>query len=164
MKLLTDAPTRLTKAQIDRIRSLETRSGRISAKKVVEDARRPSSPLHKLFDWRVRAAAERWWLHRARQIIGLVQYEVTTSTTVVHVPAYVANGRGEGYRSTVSLKADTVAARESLIYTLEVAAGHVRRALDLAGPLGLQGEIDELLQRIVGVQRVARGQGEAGPE
>jgi len=149
---------KLTKAQIARVRSLETGDRQISARRVLNDARKPASPLHTLFNWDVKASAERWWLHRARLIIGAVQIQVTHGETIIKVPCYVVDRsvKGDGYRSVVALKADTASARESLVYTLETAAGHIRRAYDLAGPLGLQREIDSLLAQIAGVQRIAR--------
>jgi len=54
------------------------------------------------------------------------------------------------------MKGDSESARESLVYTLETAAGHLRRAYDLAGPLGLQKEIDALLQEVAGVARIVQ--------
>jgi hypothetical protein len=122
---------------------------------VVEAARSRSSPLHKLFDWNIKKAAEEWWLQRGRVILGAVEIHVTTKRFSYKTSAYMRDTTAkEGYRSVVALKADTVNARESLIYTLETAAGHLRRALDLAVPLGLSREVDDLLQRIAGVQRV----------
>jgi hypothetical protein len=124
----------------------------------VQAARDRRSPLHDLFDWSVKEAAEKWWLHQARVIIGAVEIHVTTEQFSYKASAYMRDttADGQGYRSTVSLKADTPNARESLIFTLETAAGHLRRALDLAVPLGLAGEVDELLARVAGVQRVVR--------
>jgi len=122
----------------------------------VKAARDRRSPLHDLFDWNVKAAAEKYWLHQARVVIGAVEIHVTTEQFSYKASAYMVDmtAEGQGYRSTVALKADTANARESLVYTLETAAGHLRRALDLAVPLGLSHEVDDLLQRIAGVQRI----------
>lgn len=148
---------RLTQAQLAHIKSLENKKGQISARRVVEDAKKAGSPLHSLFNWDLRHAAERWWLHRARLIIGAVTIQVTHNETVIKAPCYVVDTSQEGgYRSVVSMKTDTASARESLVYTLEVAAGHLRRAYDLAAPLGLSGEIDRLLAQIAGVARVVK--------
>lgn len=148
---------KLTQAQLAHIKSLEDRSGRITAPRVVADARKASSPLHALFNWNVKHAAERWWLHRARLVIGAVTIQATHNHSVVKAPCYVVEvgAEGGGYRSVMSLRGDTVSARESLVYTLETAAGHLRRAYDLAVPLGLTGEIDALLTQIAGVKRMA---------
>lgn len=149
---------KLTQAQLARINGLENRKGQISARRLLDDAKLARSPLHSLFNWDLKHAAERWWLHRARLIIGAVTIQVTYEHSVVKSPCYVVDtsAKGEGYRNVVSLKKDTASARESLVYTLEIASGHLRRAYDLAGPLGLADEIDGLLEQIAGVARVAR--------
>jgi hypothetical protein len=54
------------------------------------------------------------------------------------------------------MQRDPAQARESLVYTLETAAGHLRRAYDLAVPLGLSKEIDRLLAQIAGVARIVK--------
>lgn len=146
---------KLTQAQIATITALEDSEGRITPQQVVEAARDEASPLHGLFDWDAASAAERWWLHQAREILGAVKVQVTTQQAVISAPCYVVDteAEGAGYRSVASLKKNPASARESLIYTLEVAAGHVRRAFDLAGPLGLQDEVDRLLKQITGLQR-----------
>lgn len=149
---------KLTQAQIARIKELENRKGQLTARRLLDDAKKPRSPLHSLFNWDIQHAAERWWLHRARCIIGAVTIQVTHQDTVVKAPCYVVDTtrKGDGYRSVVSMKADTDSARESLVYTLETAAGHLRSAYDLAGPLGLQNEIDRLLASVAGVVKIAQ--------
>lgn len=149
---------KLTKAQIKHVESLEDASGSITAERVLADAKRTASPLHSLFDWDAKKAARQHWLHIARKVIGAVQYEHKHHNTVVLKPTYVnlpgANGRG--YQRIDALREDPEQSRTSLIYTLEVASGHLRRAFDLAGPLGLQREIDSLLVQVAGVQRIAK--------
>lgn len=147
---------KFTQAQLAHIKTLEDRSGRLTAPRLVADAKRSRSPLHSLFNWHVKHAAERWWLHRARVIIGAVTIQVTYNHTVIKAPCYIVDTsvQGGGYRSVVALKGDSDSARESLTFTLEVAAGHLRRAYDLAVPLGLTKEIDDLLARIAGVARI----------
>lgn len=149
---------RLTQEQIDRLHSLANERGQLTPSSVVEDAKRNNSPLHDLFQWNTKRAAEIYWLHRARQIIGAVTVVVTNNQTTIKAPMYVRDpeATGEGYRSVAALRGDPVNARESLIYTLEIAAGHLRRALDLAEPLGLTSEIDQLIAQVAGVQRVLR--------
>lgn len=147
---------KLTQAQLARIKGLENTKGQITARSVLDDAKLTRSPLHALFNWDVKHAAERWWLHRARLIIGAVSIQVTHNHTVLKSPMYVVDtsAKGDGYRSIASMKTDTASARESLVYTLETAAGHLRRAYDLAAPLGLQREIDALLAQIAGVTKI----------
>jgi hypothetical protein len=148
---------KLTEEQIARLKTLESERGELVPSRVVEDAKDKASPLHDLFEWNVKKAAHSHWIQRAREVIGAVTVLVTSTSTVIKAPMYVRDteANGEGYRSVQALRQDPVSARQSLIYTLEVAAGHIRRARDLSHSLGLEREIDELLDRIVGVQQRA---------
>ncbi len=148
---------KLTQAQIARIKALETKHGRLSARRLVEDAKSKRSPLHSLFPWNLRKAAEITWLARARDIIGAVKYVHHTTDHTIKAPAYVfdPSQKGGGYQSVAVMRADPSSARESLIFTLKIASGHIRRAFDLAGPLGLEAEVDQLLAQIAGLMRVA---------
>jgi hypothetical protein len=149
---------KLTQAQLARIKALENSKGQITARRVLEEARQERSPLHPLFNWDVKHAAERWWLHRARLVIGAVSIQVTHNHAVIKAPCYVVDTsvKGEGYRNVVAMKSDVASSRESLVYTLEMAAGQLRRAYDLAVPLKLTREIDTLLAQIAGVARIAQ--------
>ena len=146
---------KLTDAQIKRVQELETAQGRITPGAVVEDAKERSSPLHSLFEWNKANAAEAHWLQVAREVIGSVTLIVTTTEHTIKAPHYVRDpdARGQGYRSVSALNSEPDSAREALVFALQVAAGHLRRAQDLAAPLGMQAEIDDLLMQIAGVQR-----------
>jgi hypothetical protein len=149
---------KLTEAQQAHLMSLETEGRRLTPALVVEDAKQKKSPLHDLFEWNTAAAAYQHWLDTAREIIGSVRVVVTTREYSVKAPGYVRDldADGQGYQHTSALKRDPATARESLIYTLEVAAGHLRRAYDLSLALGLEAEIDALLTQVAGVQRSIR--------
>lgn len=154
---------RLTQTQLAHIRTLEDKHGRLTARRVLADARKPKSPLHTLSVWRgwnVNRLAEIQLLHCARLVIGAVTYQETHHHRVITLPVYPVDpsskASGGGYRNMVALRSDPDSARESLVYTLEVAAGHLRRAYDLAAPFGLTKAIDALLAQIVGVQRIAQ--------
>ncbi len=144
----------LTQAQIEAIRSLEDESGRVTPQQVVTAARDKASPLHDLFDWNAKEAAGKWWLHQAREVIGAVRIQIVNTESAVKAPMYVKDteSAGAGYRSVASMRDDPAAARESLIYTLTVASGHLRRAYDLAKPLGLESEIEALVAHITGLR------------
>lgn len=145
---------KLTQAQIAAVRALEDADGNVQPRQVFEAAKHKANPLHGLYDWNVKRAAEKHWLHISRLIIGAVTVQVVTTEFTYKAPAYVSSGQGEGYRSVVVLKNDPTVARESLIHCLEVSAGHLRRALDLAAPLGLSDEIDQLIAQVMSVRRV----------
>jgi len=151
---------KLTQAQLAHIQSLEDRFGRITRHRLLADARKPKSPLHSLSVWRgwdKTKLAETQLLHCADLVIGAVTYQYTHNERVIDTPKYVVDRsvKTGGHRNAIAMRADPNAARESLIYTLEIAAGHLRRAYDLAAPLGLVKEIDSLLAQIAGVKRLA---------
>lgn len=146
---------KLTEQQVATLKALEDSTGRLTPDDVVTAAKSKKSPLHDLFEWDDAAAASIQRIAQAREVIGAVRYVHSTTTATVRSPHYVRDPEadGQGYRSVTELRKDPAQARESLIYTLEVAAGHVRRAYDLAEPLGLSMEVDALLEQIVGLQR-----------
>lgn len=149
---------KLTEKQIARLRSLESKRGELLPSQVVADAKLKSSPLHSLFIWDKDKAAAKHWIQTAREIIGSVTVLHQTTEYTVKASGYVRDpqAKGEGYRSVTALRDDPVNARESLVYTLEVASGHLRRAMDLAEPLGMSKEIDQLLAQVAGVQRLIK--------
>jgi len=149
---------KLTEKQVARLHSLADKNGRLLPSNVVADAKQKGSPLHALFVWDTKKAAEKHWLQTAREIIGSVTVIYQTNEYTTTGVEYVRDpqAKGEGYRSVTALRDDPVNARESLIYTLEVASGHLRRAMDLAQPLGLSTEIDQLLAQVAGVQRLVK--------
>jgi hypothetical protein len=154
---------KLSDAQVAAVRSLEDKQGRVTPQQVLRAARAKTNPLHGLFDWNAKAAAEKWWLHQARLIIGAVTLVVETTEHRIARPVYVVDteAEGAGYRAVSELKSDPESARSSLVYTLEVAAGHLRRAYDLAGPLGLSADVDALVHQILGLVQRAQGKKKA---
>ena len=147
---------KLTQEQIAAVRALEDSGGNVSARQILDAAKDKANPLHSLFDWNVKRAAEKYWLHQARLVIGAVTVQVVTTEFTYKTSAYVSSGQGEGYRSVIALKSDEQASRESLIHCLEVSRGHLKRALDLAMPLGLSDQIDHLIEQTMAVARIVR--------
>lgn len=151
---------KLTQVQLAHIASLEDRNGRVSPRRLLADAQKPKSPLHSLSVWRNwdrNRLADIQLLHCAQLVLGAATVQVTHNHTVIKSPLYVVDRsvKGGSYRNIVKLKDDVAASRESMVYTLETAAGHLRRAYDLAPALGLTREIDALLAQIAGVKRLA---------
>ncbi len=151
---------KLTDEQERAIHAIADEEGRLTPAQVVEAAKSKASPLHSLFEWDKGKAAYQHWLNVARDVIGAVKIAVTINQAIIRAPHFVhdPDAPGQGYRSTVMLRKDLISARQSLIYTLEVAAGHVKRGYDLAAQLGLEGEVDALIERIAGLQRVLKSE------
>lgn len=145
---------KLTEAQIARIASLETDGRRLTPAAVVEDAKKKSSPLHPLFQWNQGRAAYAHWIQTAREIIGSVTVVVETHERTFKAVGYTKDPDTKvGYRATTAMRANPEVSRQSLINTLEVAAGHLRRAYDLSAALGLQDEVEGLVQQVLGLKR-----------
>ena len=49
---------------------------RLKPKEIVEEAKNPKSPLHDYFEWDVREAAQKYWLHQARNLANVVYVEI----------------------------------------------------------------------------------------
>jgi hypothetical protein len=53
-----------------RIESLKDKNGHVTRERVIEDARNPTSPLHRHFTWDDTKAADKWRLYQARKLIN----------------------------------------------------------------------------------------------
>jgi hypothetical protein len=146
---------KLTPEQIARIQSLENELGQLTPDAVLADAKSKASPLHTLFEWDKAKAAQAYWLDCAREVIRTVKMVVTTEQVTCRTVVYVRDpdaGPDQGYRRVDALKSDPVSARQVLIDELTRAAGNIMRARNLAIALGLVSEVDDLLERIVGLR------------
>ncbi len=104
-------------AELKRI--ADDHGGVLRACDVVEEARRVVSPLHSRFEWDDSAAAEKWRIEQAGQLIRVsVQYlQINGETTSVRAFVSLRSDRAEdggGYRQTVSVLSDD-AYREQLL-------------------------------------------------
>ena len=148
---------RITKPIRDRLASLEQAHGRLTPSVVVTDAKKKTSPLHCLFVWDMKTAAERYWLDRAREIIQNVKLVASqTETVVIDAPHYVrdplAGPSEQGYVSIDVLRGDPQLARASLRIEFERVIGALARARSIAVALGLQGEVEDLLVHVIRVR------------
>lgn len=135
------------KARLEQIRAKA--GGVLRPDDVVKDARSKSSPLHDEFEWSDSAAAEKFRLSQARELIRSVTVEITTTTTRFAAPFYVKDPRlnpGEqGYGSVLEIRTDTAVAMEALTAEFDRAIALLERALTLADALGLTGQVQALL-------------------
>lgn len=147
----------ISQAVRDHLAVLEQEHGKLTARVVVEDARKKDSPLHAMFEWDVKKAAFRHWLHRARLIIRsvrVIQHEPVVTT--LRVPHYVRDphlsGKEQGYVSVATLQKDPDHARDSLRLEFSRVESALTRARSLAGVLGLEAEIEGLIRHLVRVR------------
>lgn len=131
----------LTPEQVERLRALHE-DNRLTAEDVVSDAKKPSSPLHPLFDWDKDAAAHAWWLERARRIIRSVRYVITTETITINAVRYVPDPDKphdeQGYIVTDDASTDDDTLRRALVQEIDRALGFMRRAHTFALGIGME--------------------------
>lgn len=104
-----------TKIRAELERMAKANGGRLTPEDVVAAAADPASPLHGAFDWDDAAAAAKWRIEQARELIRSVRIEITTETRSLRVVGYVrdprAAGSETGYVETLAVarKRDRVA-------------------------------------------------------
>ena len=119
--------------------------GRITPQQVVDDARDEESPLHDSFTWDDAEAADKQRLTEARLLLRTMYVQRVDHTTVHKVLAYLRDpvqpSNKQGYISTQVLRTDADLARIALIEEFGRAAAALRRALEVAKALSLEGEV-----------------------
>jgi hypothetical protein len=95
---------------IDELHRIEAAGGgKLLASAVVDAARPSGSPLHSHFDWDDSAAAEKYRLMQARQLIRVCVEYIRVGVTTKRIQAFVSlitdREAGGGYRSTVNVLA-----------------------------------------------------------
>lgn len=130
--------------------------GRLTPEAVVEDAKAKDSPLHSHFTWDVRKAAQAYWVEQARTLITSVRIEIRTDTTSITAVAYVRDptaGKSQGYVAVERLRTDRDLARDALSTEFSRVGDMLRRARELAAALDVQDDVDDLIERVVGVRK-----------
>lgn len=131
---------------------LYERHGVLTPEVVVRSAESPKSPLHDLFEWNDSDAAKSWRENQARELIRSVKIEVRTTTSVIEAVAYVrdpkAGARDQGYVSVEQVRLDPAQATEALRYEVTRAVAGLNRARHLALVLGLEGEVDRIVNEM----------------
>lgn len=144
----------------DALAEIERACGRsLRPEDVVNAARDKKHPLHSRFDWDDNAAAHKWRLQQARQIINSVRIVTHTDSRVIVTPYYVrdpsAKPDEQGYLSVETLRTDKDVAREAIVNEFSMAASYLRRARDLAAVLGIEKEVDEVSGKVEGLKTLA---------
>jgi hypothetical protein len=83
----------------------EASGGELTPKAVVESAREEDSPLHSHFDWDDAAAAEKWRIEQARDIIRCIRVEDTgPNSEPERAFLSISDKGGVSYRSLEAVK------------------------------------------------------------
>jgi hypothetical protein len=144
---------RLDKTIVQReLKKIQSKDGRLTADATVQAARDPKNPLHKAFEWDNTRAAHKWRLEQARTLIAWAETKVRYQDREYTVPAYLRDPQvkpsEQGYRSIESIRDDPDDARAVLVEEFVRAGAHLRRARNVARALGLDGEVEEVIQTV----------------
>ena len=122
------------------IKSLERR-GRLTPDQVVEAARNPRSPLHGRFEWDDSAAAAKWRIEQARELIRTIKVVITIEDREIRVPRYTrdqaAEGDEQGYSSLERTLAEPANAANLISYEFGRSITCLNRAADIAEAMNL---------------------------
>jgi len=155
---------KMTDAHIAKFVELE-REGQLTPEEVVAEAKQPESPLHDLFDWNIARSAERYWIMRARHLIGTITVIIHTETATYTIPKYVRSpdvpARQQGYSTIDRVRIDPTLARRALITECERVASSLKRAREIAVGLSMEEDFDQILERIVGLRTFIEAQTES---
>lgn len=150
----------------DYLVQLHKQHGTLTPEIVVNDAKRKESPLHSLFEWNTKKAAEAHWHDVARQLIRSVRVTVVNEERTLRAPYFVRDPRmpahQQGYTSIETVRGDADMARDTVVDECSRAAAAFQRALTVAAAVGIDHDIRALLQETLDLgQRVRHPQASA---
>jgi len=157
VKLKTGAPVKFDKVA-KLIRQLyRQHGGTLHPADIVEAARDPASPLHRMFNWDDSTAADEYRLWQARKLIARVRVSVpVTPTKTITVRAYHAlrSERG-GYRHTRDIISDADL-RESLLSQLADDLAGVRERYSMVAKVAEAKKVFSAIEEFVGARKAAK--------
>ena len=135
-----------------KLAEIAEKHGKLTPDFVVEEAKNPDSVLHDLFEWDDGIAGHQHRISQARQIITSVRVVITTENKKVSTVYYVRDPEAEpdeqGYVSIDKLKTNKDLARESIVLEFSRATSYLQRAKNHAEALGLEDEIEMLIDGV----------------
>lgn len=139
--------------------ALHQQHGTLTPELVVADAKRKDSPLHELFEWDTKKAAQSHWHDVARQLIRSVRVVVVNEGRSLTAPYFVRDpalsSKQQGYTSVIKLRTDADLARDAVADECSRAAAAFRRAQEVAAAVGVESDVRDLLDETLALgQRV----------
>ena len=133
-------------------------AGKLTPDNVVKEARKPNSPLHKIFAaqgcWDKDDAAQRWCVTVARELIRSFTLKLTIQGVTFDVPKFIhIPGPRQGYTSTGSLRDDTDVAQEALVEEFARAGAAMARAQNLAKFFDLERDVGKTAKEITELEK-----------
>lgn len=140
----------MKKSVQDHLIALHRQHGTLTPELVVEDAKKPNSPLHEMFEWDTDKAATAHWHDVARQLIRNVRVTVVNEERVLKAPFFVRDPSlphdQQGYTTVEKLRTDSDLARDAVAEECSRAAAAFRRAQEVATAVGVEADVQQLLQ------------------
>lgn len=141
------------------IRTLADARGHIEPGHLVEVARDPDNPLHNEFEWDIEAAAEQQWIDQARRLIRQVRVEITVEHREIRAVGFVVDPdrppRSQRYVDISIAARNRDQAHQIILDEMSRITAAVRRAQSIAVVLGLEDELDRLLDNVRAVIHAA---------
>ena len=126
------------------------RDGKLTPAEVIDAARDPDSPGHRVFEWDDDKAAHQHRLEQARQLLAR-RVVIETESYQVTVPRYVRDPEATaGEQSYVNVRSinDADLRHQILASEFSRVAQMLSRTRELAKAFGLMDEVDEVVSRL----------------
>lgn len=149
----------ISQDKADFIRSLADADGHVDPDVVVAAAQDPRCILHDEFSWDLEEAAKQCWRDRAQALIRYVKLEIRISRQTIVAPFYVCDPirppKSRRYVELTIAGRDRDIAQQILTAELDRIVAAVRRAQQIAAVLGLQDELESLLEQVSSLKTAA---------
>lgn len=133
------------------------RDGEIKPDRVIEEAKKPDSPLHDRFEWNVEKAALETWRAQARDIISSFSVTLIVNRTEYNISEFVENPikapNEQGYVSFEMVSSNKQMTRRFMDKELAIASTYVEKSKTYAEVLGLGQKVEGLLSKIASVRK-----------
>jgi hypothetical protein len=139
-------------ARLEVLALADKHKGKFTPAMLVAAARKPTSALHRRFEWDDTIAGQKYRLYQARLIINVVVMPSIAGKTTVAIPVFVRNPEMaynvQGYVAVEQLAANPESAMESVNAEFSRVLQALTRARHLAVALGFARDIDRLMEDV----------------
>lgn len=139
-------------------RLLDANGGDITVHDIVAEAARAKSPLHRMFEWDDTAAAQKYRLQQARDLLREYKITIKTDNKTLVISGVVAipNKEGGGYRTVLKIARQEATKHQALIEKSEQVLAHIDTLIGLAAVWGVNCDLIQDARYLV--QEFARDQ------
>lgn len=143
----------------EEIRRIDREIGPVTPRVLLEESRPATAPLHEIFEWNDKRAAEKWRGYQAQEAIMCLQVVVKEGSVPIPATAYIVvdeggDQAGRGHVSMMAVLDDAPRRREFLLKELTTIEGHLRRTEGFA-------EMEPLRDAAAEVRAALAGDGKA---